>query len=152
MSSCTQHKGCVEKALHHADDVCLRAGGRLTKTRRQVLELLWQDHQPRKAYDVLADLARVDPSAKPPTVYRALDFLQSMGLVHKVESLNAYIGCNGAHRHQYLICQGCGAVADIDDESLSRTVRDKAREKGFVIDTPLIEIKGYCERCSHEQR
>ena len=151
MSSCAHHEGCIEQALQHADEACRRKGGRLTKTRRQVLELLWQSHQPRKAYDVLADLVEIDASAKPPTVYRALDFLQEMGLVHKVESLNAYIGCNGNHRHQYLVCQKCNAVADIKDDTVTSLVQEKARDMGFRIETPHIEIKGYCERCFNEQ-
>lgn len=152
MSKCAHHKTCVREALTHAEAVCEQAGGRLTKTRRDVLELLWQSHQPRKAYDILADLTKVDPSAKPPTVYRALDFLQEMNLVHKVESLNAYIGCDGAHGHQYLICQKCGTVSDIHDDMLTATVQQRALEKGFSVANTVIEIKGQCERCNHEQR
>lgn len=147
MSKCAHHKTCVKEALSHAEHVCQDAGARLTKTRKHVLELLWQSHQPRKAYDILADLARMDESAKPPTVYRALDFLQEMNLVHKVESLNAYIGCNGDHAHQYLICQKCGTVTDIHDEAVTNIVREKALKKGFRVTNTVIEIKGHCERC-----
>lgn len=133
--------------MAHADQVCQRAGARLTATRRQVLELLWTSHQPRKAYDILAEMSKKDSAAKPPTVYRALDFLQDLGLVHKVESLNAYIGCNGNHAHQYLICQKCGTVADIHDTQLTQAVETKARQKGFKVASSVIEIKGQCERC-----
>jgi Fur family zinc uptake transcriptional regulator len=147
MSTCSRHSQCVKTALQHAEDICRQAGTRLTDTRRQVLELLWQSHQPRKAYDLLADLGKIDPGAKPPTVYRALDFLQEMGLVHKVESLNAYIGCDSTHAHQYLICKDCGTVTDIHDESLTKTVQAKAQSKGFRVDNTVIEIKGHCGRC-----
>jgi Fur family zinc uptake transcriptional regulator len=148
MSSCARHTACVKKALNHAEDVCQQAGGRLTKTRRQVLELIWRTHQPRKAYDVLKELAEVDSAAKPPTVYRALDFLQDMGLVHKVECLDAYVGCNGNHAHQYLICRKCGTVTDIQDAGLSQAVARKAQDKKFQVEQTVIEIKGICERCS----
>ncbi len=144
MLNCKQHKTCIKDALAKAEKVCLDAGAKLTTTRRQVLELLWKSHQPRKAYDLLADL---DATAKPPTVYRALEFLQEHGLVHKVESLNAFIGCDGMHSHQYLICQGCGDVSDIHDETLAKTVQAKAHQKGFQVTSPIIEIKGICERC-----
>lgn len=147
MSKCAHHKTCVQQALSHAEDVCDRAGARLTKTRRDVLELLWQSHQPRKAYDILSDLARADASAKPPTVYRALDFLQELKLVHKIESLNAYIGCDGEHAHQYLICQKCGTVTDIHNEKVSDIVRKKAQEAGFRVQNTVIEIKGQCKKC-----
>ncbi len=147
MSKCAHHKSCVKQAVAQAESVCEQNGARLTKTRRDVLELLWQSHQPRKAYDILADLAKNDASAKPPTVYRALDFLQDLNLVHKIESLNAYIGCGGEHSHQYLICQTCGTVTDIHDEKLTDSVRKRAQEKGFRVANTVIEIKGHCERC-----
>jgi len=147
MSICSRHATCVTDALQHAEKICQQADVRLTKTRRQVLELLWKNHQPRKAYDVLADLGKIDASAKPPTVYRALDFLQKLGLVHKVDSLNAYIGCSGDHVHQYLVCQECHDVSDIHDETLAKTLRAKAQAKGFRVDSAVIEIKGHCERC-----
>jgi Fur family zinc uptake transcriptional regulator len=116
---------------------------------------LWKSHQPRKAYDILSELAEKNQTVEkedkknfaPPTVYRALDFLQEMGLVHKVESLNAFIGCNGEHNHQYLVCQDCGDVADIHDQTLSKSVQKKAGEKGFKVTSSIIEIKGHCEKC-----
>ena len=58
-----------------------------------MLELVWQGHAAVKAYDLLAELDRQGGAAKPPTVYRALDFLMAHGLVHRLESLNAYVGC-----------------------------------------------------------
>lgn len=147
MSSCARHNACVTQALAHAESVCQKAGGRLTKTRRQVLELLWAGHQPRKAYDVLRDLAAVDASAKPPTVYRALDFLLDMGLAHKVESLDAYVGCNGNHNHQYLICTACGDVSDISDASIRHALETAANQNKFSVQKIIVEINGLCERC-----
>lgn len=149
MLNCNHHTECVEDALTKADKICQKAGARLTKTRRRILEMVWQSHQPRKAYDLLTELSQEETgSAKPPTVYRALDFLQEMGLVHKVDSLNAYIGCNGQHTHQYLVCQQCGDVADIHDHTLAEAVLKKAAENGFRVSNPTIEIKGQCKRCA----
>jgi len=147
MAGCVHHTECVSDALAHAEAICLKSGARLTKTRRNILELLWQSHQPRKAYDLLAELSLKDSGAKPPTVYRALDFLQDLGLVHKVESLNAFIGCTGTHAHQYLICQNCGNVTDIHDNALSGVIRGKAGENGFKVTSSIIEIKGICQNC-----
>lgn len=147
MLNCTHHTSCIENALNQADTLCRKTGARLTITRRKILEMLWQSHQPRKAYDLLSELSTSDAAAKPPTVYRALEFLQDMGLVHKVESLNAYIGCNGCDAHQYLICQKCGSVSDIGDAKLAASVRSKAAEHGFQVSNSIIEIKGQCERC-----
>ena len=145
------HNICVTDAIESAERICEKQGTKLTKTRRSVLELLWKSHQPRKAYDILSELASIEKAEQknlaPPTVYRALDFLQEMGLVHKVESLNAFIGCNSEHDHQYLVCQDCGDVADIHDTNLAKSVQKKAGEKGFKVTSSIIEIKGHCEKC-----
>ena len=93
---------------------CARERGvRLTPLRRRVLELVWGSHRAVKAYDLLAALGDAVGAAKPPTVYRALEFLMAQGLVHRIDSLNAFVGCpQPDHRHsaQFLICGGCGDV------------------------------------------
>src|SRR5690606_10698879 len=87
------HEQCVSDALAAAEQVCERSGARLTPVRRGVLGLVWQSHRPMGAYDLLDTLAREDDRRPaPPTVYRALDFLQEHGLVHRIASLNAFIG------------------------------------------------------------
>src|SRR3546814_13619005 len=95
--ACTphDHDHCVSHALAEADSLCARQGVRLTALRKRVLELVWQSHKPLGAYDILAQLTEQDGRrAAPPTVYRALDFLLENGLVHRIASLNAFIGCN----------------------------------------------------------
>ena len=83
------HQACVNQALDDARHICQQHNARLTPTRQRVLELIWQSHRPLGAYDVLAQLAAEGQNAAPPTVYRALDFLQQHGLVHRIASLNA---------------------------------------------------------------
>ena len=95
------HSHCVTHALGEAESLCTKSGVRLTDLRRRVLELVWQSHKPLGAYDILAVLSEQDGRrAAPPTVYRALDFLLENGLVHRIASLNAFIGCNHpGHAH-----------------------------------------------------
>lgn len=145
------HKACIEHALAQAEKVCDENGARLTDLRRQVLNLVWSSHKPVKAYDLLAELAAVRTRATPATVYRALDFMQELGLVHKLESLNAYLGCSrpdGPHPCQFLICEVCGQVAEIGDASVSRKLRSCARQADFEISDETVEMKGTCARCS----
>ena len=92
-----RHTKCIKSALDRANRVCRENGVRLTPIRRKVLELIWQSHKPIKAYDLLAQLSTGDHIEKPPTVYRALDFLLDNHLIHKIESANAYIGCEFEH-------------------------------------------------------
>ena len=88
-----EHQGCVADALARAEDVCRQRGARLTPLRRRVLELVWDSHRAVKAYDLLAALGETAGAAKPPTVYRTLEFLMEHGLVHRIDSLNAFVGC-----------------------------------------------------------
>ena len=145
------HQNCLESALAMAEQTCRRRGVRLTRLRRKVLELVWSSHEPVKAYDILARLKDERSGSAPPTVYRALDFLQAEGMVHKLESLNAYLGCgdpNHPHRGQFLICHECGAVAEMDDTDVRELLAEKAGDMGFQVEQAVIEIKGLCADCA----
>ncbi|MDO8271434.1 MAG: Fur family transcriptional regulator [Gammaproteobacteria bacterium] len=144
------HGHCMADALREAERVCAQRGERFTPLRRTVFELLWSSHKPVKAYDLLAQLAVTHDRPAPPTVYRTLDFLQEAGLVHKLESLNAYIGCGEPgrrHQGQFMICEECGVVAELDDEVLTAMIDTNARKIGFKVNDETIEISGLCRQC-----
>ena len=145
-----RHDDCVSQAIAAAEHSCAHNGQRLTKLRRRVLELVWMSHKPVKAYEILTLLQRERDGAAPPTVYRALEFLQNEGLVHRIESLNAFVGCGEpqrAHSGQFLICRLCGSVGEMDDAELSRLISSKAKRIGFQVDHEMIEIRGLCNNC-----
>jgi len=146
-----------ETALKEAEAVCTRRGAVLTPLRRQVLELVLRAEAPVGAYALLDQLKAMRPGAAPPTVYRALDFLLEHGLIHKVERLNAYIGCNETghghshdhhHPHQFLICRTCGATMEIADPAVTHAIEAAARRVGFVLAEATVEIEGTCARCA----
>ena len=91
MSNCKTHKTCINEALKKAEIICNERGIKLTKLRQTVLKLIWKSHNYVKAYDLLDDLKKIDGSAKPPTIYRSLDFLMQNGFIHKIQSLNAFV-------------------------------------------------------------
>ena len=146
------HVACVTGALDVAEEKCRREGLRLTPLRRRVLELVWSSHGPVGAYDILGVLSEEDGRrAAPPTVYRALDFLLEHELIHRIESLNAFVGCGDpARRHggQFLICTDCGSVAELDDPAIARTVSRSAGSLGFTVAHQTIEISGRCGACT----
>jgi len=147
------HDRCLNKALDNAEKTCEKRGLKLTKLRRRVLELIWQSHEPVKAYDILDRLKHDGFCSAPPTVYRTLEFLQTEGLVHKIESLNAYLGCGqpvALHQSQFLICLKCGTAAELADNEIRQLLASKAEALGFKIDNELIEIKGICSVCNQE--
>ena len=145
-----EHQACIEDALSRAEGVCRERGVRLTPLRRRVLELVWGSHRAVKAYDLLAALGDAVGAAKPPTVYRALEFLMAQGLVHRIDSLNAFVGCpqpNHRHSAQFLICGGCGEVSEMNAVGIDRAVADEAAESGFALSRAIIEVHGTCPRC-----
>jgi Fur family zinc uptake transcriptional regulator len=150
-----KHQDCLQAAIKAAKQHCDVLGLRLTPLRQRVLELVWQSHEPMKAYGILDELKQGHSSSAPPTVYRALDFLQEQGLVHKIESLNAYVGCGDPKEHhssQFFICHDCGSVAELDDADISGLIQKKASHFGFKIDNEMVEIKGHCQECRDSRK
>lgn len=145
------HQHCVHSALADAERLCAERGVRLTPLRRQVLALVWGSHQPLGAYALLDRLAELEGKRPaPPTVYRALEFLLEQRLIHRVASLNAYIGCTGPHephRAGFFICRVCGNAAEVDSSTLNAAIAASAQAAGFVIEQQTVELVGLCDRC-----
>ncbi len=144
------HDHCIADALDRAEELCAGKGVRLTALRRRVLELIWDSHKPVGAYAILDILKDDQRSAAPPTVYRALDFLIEHGLVHRIQSLNAFVGCadpDHAHAGFFLICNECGDAVEIEDENVDRAVAATAKGRGFDIFTQTVEATGRCPQC-----
>jgi len=149
MRGCHEHAHCIEDAIAAADRICTERGLRFTELRRRVLELVWENHGSAKAYDLLEKLGG-DYSAKPPTVYRALEFLQENGLVHKISSLNAYVGCSHPLEHRncyFLICKKCDEVQECCVGSVADTLQDLALSNNFKPEQMTLEIEGTCSSC-----
>ena len=145
------HERCASDAIAHAEAVCTARSERLTPIRRNVLEALLASHQPLGAYELIDRLAARGGRPAPITIYRALDFLREQGLVHRIESRNAFIAC--AHNHAggdpvvFLICERCGTVGEAASAAVADTIRTASRAAGFTPKTPVIEISGICAHC-----
>jgi Fur family zinc uptake transcriptional regulator len=151
-------EGALQPALDRAAAACLARGAQLTALRRQVLRLVLEAEQPVGAYALLDRLRGERRGAAPPTVYRALDFLLEQGLIHKVERLNAFVGCAEEpghghthahpHPHQFLICGRCGATAELCDLAVASAVAAAAARAGFAPQRTTVEVEGTCARCA----
>jgi Fur family zinc uptake transcriptional regulator len=145
------------EALLEAEAVCDRYGQRLTAPRRRVLELLLGSGGPVKAYDLMASYGGEGGPAKPPTVYRALEFLERQGFAHRIESLNAYVACRrandtegvGLHGAAFLICDCCGTAREAPAPALADVERLSA-EAGFSVRSLVMEARGLCAACQAE--
>lgn len=140
----------VDLFLTEAEALAEARGQRMTKIRRKVLRLLLESPEPSKAYDLLANLDG-EGSAKPPTVYRALDFLQDVGLAHKIESLNAYVACGHAsHNHSavFMICDRCGGAEELHALGTTEALNEETVAAGFKVTRAVIEARGLCRACA----
>lgn len=137
--------------LTKAQRLCEERGVRLTPQRLKVLALIIEHHSSISAYELLDQLKISEPQAKPPTIYRALDFLLAQGFVHKVESTNSYIACcvlgHADHCSQLLICDECGSVEECHDDELAKLLRQKSEKLGFKVNHHVVESHGICEKC-----
>lgn len=144
------HQHCIDQALQLARDLCRVRQLRLTPVRELVLKLIWQSHQPIGAYELLPALAEAGFNSAPPTVYRALEFLQEQGLVHRIASLNAFVGCpHPAQAHQgcFLICRQCHSTSELDAGPVHATLEKSAQAIGFSIEQETVEVTGLCPNC-----
>jgi Fur family transcriptional regulator, zinc uptake regulator len=142
-------------ALASAQQLCDRAGERLTPARRTAYaELLAQD-RPISAYELLALLEqRERRKLAPLTVYRALDFLIRVGLVHKIESRHAFLACRhpeDPHQGLYLVCSACGRADEVDTDAVGHAVDRAAKARGFTPERQIVEVQGLCVDCGETQ-
>ena len=141
--------GAVVEALRSAETRVALAGGKWTEPRRRVYELLLEAGTPVKAYDLMEAYSD-DRTAKPPTVYRALDFLETAGLVHRIASLNAFVACQAddpTHAAAFLICDCCGSAQEFDPGEV-RAAATAARAEGFAPRAIGLEVRGTCRACA----
>ncbi|GAB1717241.1 MAG: putative ferric uptake regulator, FUR family [Nitrobacter sp.] len=145
------HDRCASEAISHAEKVCAQRAQKFTPIRRQVLQALLSSHRPLGAYEVIEELAKSMPRPAPITVYRALDFLMENGLVHRIESRNAFLACGHDHDASamvaFLICERCGSVGEIPASRVAQSLSDAARSTGFTPKLSVVEITGTCAHC-----
>ena len=144
------HQHCIEQALNTARVLCNQRAQRLTAIRELVLKLVWQNHQPMGAYELLPALADAGFNSAPPTVYRALEFLQEQGFVHRIASLNAYVGCphpESPHRSGFLICRSCQRAVELNTGNVHHALQESAADMGFEIEQEMVEVVGLCPDC-----
>jgi Fur family zinc uptake transcriptional regulator len=121
---------------------------------KKVLEALGKSGKPMTAYALLEKLRRFGIKA-PPTVYRALDTLMQRGLVHRIETLGAFVACHDEdeedahanHKAQFAVCRACGTVTELHDRNLNDSIRALAQKLKFHIERPMLELMGLCEHC-----
>lgn len=161
-ASCEHHhlgtrpsEAAIAETLTLVEGRFVSDGERMTAPRRRVLELLLTAAEPVKAYDLIARYGTDGQAAKPPTVYRALEFLERQGVVHRIASISAYVACTAdsgpdalTHAAAFLICDCCGATAEVPVVNLD-AVSQAAIKAGYSVERTTIEGHGRCAACQH---
>jgi Fur family transcriptional regulator, zinc uptake regulator len=123
----------------------------LTRNQQLVYDAMQHANEPLSAYTLL-DKLRCDGLKAPLQIYRALDKLVEHGLVHRLETLNAFVACQHAHDDTksatvFMICENCGAVAECSNACLSGDLLELAAGNGFNVAKTSIELRGKCGKC-----
>ncbi|OCG29971.1 hypothetical protein A9G34_08755 [Gilliamella sp. Choc4-2] len=141
------HNLMIEKI----ETLCKKRGIKLTTQRRTVLNIMLTANKAMSAYDLLDLLKISEPQAKPPTIYRALEFLLEHGFIHKVESANSYIICPHFQDPQHIsimfICDNCEKIIEKHSEHIEKQLKQLALQSEFLIKYSVLEIHGVCQLC-----
>jgi len=143
----------TQKMLARAIEICTSKNVRFTPARQQVFTLMAEHQGAISAYDLLEKLQAFDSKAKPPTIYRALEFLLENHFIHRIESLNAYIMCchlGCEHPMQLLICNKCNDIIELSEPTIDEAFSSKASQFNFKITNQVIEAHGVCNTCFHD--
>ena len=147
------HADCITAGMAMAERQCEARGVQFTTIRRRVLEILLSEHRAMGAYNILEVLRSEGLGSQPPVAYRALDFLVTQGLVHRIERLNAFVACKHAgesHAPAFLICRACKRVVEAETEPGEGQLNRAAEDAGFVIEGTVREAVGLCPACYTE--
>lgn len=139
-----------------AERRCAEKGERLTPARLAVYAEMLARDAPLSAYELIALLEqRQQRKIAPLTVYRHLDFLMRIGLVHRLQSVQSYMPCNhpdDAHESQFLLCSSCGHVDEVESSEIERLLAQIADESGFRPDNAVVEVQGLCGTCAVDKQ
>jgi Fur family transcriptional regulator, zinc uptake regulator len=145
------HGLCVQDALGRARTRCLELEIKWTALREQVFRHVAQSHKPVSAYDLIESLAKEGKRLAPVSVYRILDVFQGAGLVHRLESRNAFFACMTEHASApqtiTLVCEGCERVIEADAPDAFRAIGTATQTSGFRARNVVIEVGGTCADC-----
>lgn len=158
---CSVHHNDIEASLNEARLLCEKKGSRFTTLRQDIYRLILSSHKPLGAYDLISQLQSMrkddnkPANVAPPTVYRSLDFLLTHGLIHQLNSINAFVPCchpRQNHAAAFLICESCQSVEECSDIPVDEIINHSQTDAGFVVKKSTIELSGICLNCQADNK
>ena len=148
---CQNHGSCLSGTLLRARQAFEDRGLRLTDLRLMVFTEIAASHHAVGAYDIIDRLGDKGTRLAPVSVYRAIEALSEAGVVHRLESANAYFACHAAHaserQHVVLSCRTCKTIAEVPGEAVFGAIDAIANAHAFKADARIVEIAGHCGHC-----
>jgi Fur family zinc uptake transcriptional regulator len=148
----------VKTSVEQASVIFAEKNIRFTDLRRKVFEEIASTHASVGAYEVLDRLAKKGTRLAPISIYRALDALLEAGVVHRLESKNAYFACRRLHqprtgrRPMFLSCEKCGTVQEVDGDEIFHAIDLAARGAKFEPRVRFVEVSGTCQECAARRK
>ena len=143
--------------MHYSSEFLIYCKGfslTLTSLRKAVLHALWQTKKPLKAYDILDCLKDEQPNATAATIYRALSFFLTAGVVHKLDSIQSYALCGEPETsvcsEVLMVCSSCHDVREVQGQVVRDAAVNLASLDAFELNHTPIELRGLCGSCSEE--
>ena len=158
VSSEERSKERLQTSLDRATEIFAEKNIRFTELRRKVYEEIASTQTSVGAYEVLDRLAKKGTRLAPISIYRALDALLEAGVVHRLESKNAYFACRRLHqprtgmRPLFMSCEICGTVSEADGEEIFQTIDKVVRAADFEPRVRFVEVSGTCRECQSRRR
>jgi Fur family transcriptional regulator, zinc uptake regulator len=155
-TSGTQSDRRLAKAVERASQAFLDKNLRFTKLRHDVFQEIASTYTSIGAYDILARLAEKGTRLAPISIYRAIDALLEAGVIHRLESKNAYFACRRldhatGRRPIFLACERCNAVQEVDSEGVFDTIDRLSRATSFQPRVKFVEVSGLCRSCASKK-
>jgi Fur family zinc uptake transcriptional regulator len=148
----------VKTSVEQASVIFAEKNIRFTDLRRKVFEEIASTRASVGAYEVLDRLAKKGTRLAPISVYRALDALLEAGVVHRLESKNAYFACGRlsqprtGRRPMFLSCEKCGTVQEVDGDDIFHAIDAAAHGAKFEPRVRFVEVSGTCHECAAKRK
>jgi Fur family zinc uptake transcriptional regulator len=126
---------------------------KITDLRKDILDIILSAKKPLSAYDILDLLKSKRANAKPPTVYRVIEYFVDKKIIHRVETTNKFVCCSQLDNFKtkyhgiLFLCQKCGNSFEVMDDDFLTALKIFSKKHLFAVNESLVEIKGVCEKC-----
>jgi len=145
-----EHRQCISKAKTRFIDRLGEMGKTIGINDEPVLYLLLSNHRAFSAYDIAETLSKIGKRIQPIQIYRSLEKLMALGVVHRLSTKNGFVACyedGNCTAGQFLICDKCDRVKEVDSKLLDDEIQDSAQKINFSILSKSVEVRGLCNNC-----